>query len=158
MWAPGRTFRLAQGEVGKCEQISPIMTSISEPWRRRGLVLTHPWSDRRLMSFCMGLPYTHVCADALPKLVLRQAMADRLPPGLLAHRGKADLSEVARRAVEGPQRPYVKEGLRLARNQPEWFSAGEVAEIESEFDAGQSFAPAIRVAMFASWVRWCNAG
>ena len=136
-WAPGRTFRLAQGEVGKAEQIGPILSSISEPWRRRGLMLTHPWSDRRLMSFCMGLPYEHVCADALPKVVLRQAMEGRLPGGLLAHRGKADLSEVARRAAEGSERHYVEEGLRLARSQPEWFSAGEVAEIESEFESGR---------------------
>lgn len=157
-WAPGRVFRMAQGEVGLPDHLGPTLTTISEPFRRLGISLTHPWSDRRLMSFCMGLPYVHVQRGGLTKIVLRQAMEGRLPGGLLVHRGKADLSEVVNRAVQGPERPYIEEGLRLARSQPEWFDGSAVDTIEADFRSGKLPSGAIRVAMFASWVRWCNAG
>jgi hypothetical protein len=118
--------------------------------------LRHPWADRRLMSFCMGLPYIHVRAEAMTKIVLRQAMTDRLPQFLLAHNGKAALSEVVDRAVTGSERATVMEGLALARRQPEWFSATAVAELEDEVEAGKSFGMATRTAMFARWLRWCD--
>ncbi len=51
----------------------------------------------------MGLPFEHVVADGKAKLILRQAMADRLPQLVLRRRGKSDLSEVARRAARGPR-------------------------------------------------------
>jgi hypothetical protein len=157
-WAPGRVFRLAQSEVGAPEHLGPTFTAISEPYRRRGIQLSHPWCDRRLMSFCMGLPYSHIQRGGLAKIVLRQAMEGRLPPGLLAHAGKADLSEVVVRAALGPERPYVEEGLRLAQAQPQWFDATAVAGLEAEFRSGASLGSAARVAMFAWWLNMCNAG
>lgn len=157
-WAPGRVFRLAQAEVGTPGQIGPIMTSISEPFRRLGISLSHPWSDRRLMSFCMGLPYEHIQRGGFTKIVLRQAMEGRLPPGLIVHRGKADLSEVSQRATRGPERPHLEAGLRLARSQPQWFDRAALDTIEADFRSGKSSSAAVRVAMFATWVRWCNAG
>lgn len=156
-WCLGRAFRQAQAQVGTARYLSPMMTSMCEPWRRRGILLTHPWADRRLMSFCMGLPYEHVRKHSVPKVILRQAMAARLPPELVAHNGKADLSEVANRAARGHEREYLMEGLRLAREQPDWFDAGEVAEIQREFESGGAVSPASRVAMFAWWLRWCEA-
>lgn len=156
-WAPGRVFRLAQSEVGLPEHLGPTFTSISEPFRRRGVLLSHPWCDRRLMSFCMGLPYVHVCKGGLGKIVLREAMDGRLPPALLAHGGKADLSEVLVKAALGRERPYVEEGLRLARSQTAWFDPDAVANVEAEFQSGDSLGRAVRVAMCGWWLRWCNA-
>jgi asparagine synthase (glutamine-hydrolysing) len=158
-WRPGRTFSLVQSAVGQLEHVGPVFTAASDPWRRYGICLTHPWSDRRLMSFCMGLPYEHVIdgAAGLSKLVLRQAMADRLPEPILARRTKADISEVTRRAVRGPQRGYLTEGLAIARTQPEWFDKSAVDEFEQEFESGEGEANATRTAMLAWWLRWCEA-
>lgn len=156
-WRPGRFFRYAQAEVGKAEQMGPILTSIGDPWRRRGVALSHPWSDRRLMSFCMGLPYEHVIrSEGVRKVILRSAMMDRLPPEVTHRRGKADISEVAQRQARGPAHDHLKEGLRLAREQNEWFDPGEVTALEARFDAGKAEAPALRVAMFAWWLHWCD--
>jgi asparagine synthase (glutamine-hydrolysing) len=156
-WSPGRAFRLAQMGVGVPEQIGPVFTNIGQPWRPRGVLLTHPWADRRLMSFCMGLPYVHIQAEGLTKVVLREAMSERLPGSLLERRSKANISEVAERAARGPERHHVKRGLALARSQPGWFDPDTVKAIETDFDAGDDFAAALRVAMFASWLRWCGA-
>lgn len=157
-WRLGRAFRVAQEAVGLTEQIGPVFTNIGQTWRPRGLQFTHPWCDRRLMSFCMGLPYPHVVADGLTKVVLRQAMADRLPAEVLRRRGKADISEAARRGAREVNLQHVKEGLALARRQPDWFNPTAVDQIESTFDAGEvgSDAPALRVAFFSTWLDWCG--
>lgn len=155
-WAPGRTFRRAQGSVGMAEQMAPVFTAISEPWRRRGITLSHPWSDRRLMSFCMGLPYEHICAGAVSKKVLRQAMNCRLPREIVRRRDKASLAEASRRRAYGSERPYVLEGLRIARRMPDWFAAEAVQSVEYDFRAGRGEAEALRVAMFALWLQWLD--
>jgi asparagine synthase (glutamine-hydrolysing) len=156
-WQPGRVFRRAQMGVGGVAQIGPVMTAISEPWRRRGITLTHPWSDRRLMSFCMGLPYQRVCPQGRTKVVLRDAMAERLPPEILGRPHKANLAGASERAAYGPNLPYVRTGFALAREQPEWFDRAAVDTLEADFERGYSVAGALRLAMFASWVRWCEA-
>jgi asparagine synthase (glutamine-hydrolysing) len=155
-WAPGRAFRLAQGGVGTAEQMAPVFTAISEPWRRRGVSLCHPWSDRRLMSFCMGLPFEHVCTGTISKLVLRQAMHERLPHEIVMWVRKADISEASRRRARGPEHAYVREGFRLARQQAEWFDPAVVDDIEAKFDTGEGDGSALRVAMFAWWLNWCE--
>lgn len=158
-WSLGRFFRRAQGEVGKPEQMAPVFTAISDPWRRRGICLSHPWSDRRLMSFCMGLPYEHVLDPGRrTKVVLRQAMADRLPPEVRERRGKADISEAARRAAFGRDRDRIRRGLELARTQSGWFDAQTVSSIAATFEGGTGEAEAARVAMFAWWLDWCERG
>jgi hypothetical protein len=109
------------------------------------------------MSFCMGLPYEHVCMGAVSKVVLRQAMYERLPHEVVMRGDKANISEASRRRARGPERAYLDEGLRLARRQPEWFDPATVNEIEKKFEAGEGEGPALRVAMFAWWLDWCGA-
>lgn len=157
-WRPGRAFRLAQSEVGLTEQVGPVFTHIAQTWRQRSLLFSHPWNDRRLMSFCMGLPFNHVVADGVTKVVLRQAMSGRLPDAVLLRHTKSDISEAARNAARGPQVGFVTEGLKLAREREGWFDAATVDSIRSGFEAGESRTEgsALRVAMFASWLRWCG--
>jgi asparagine synthase (glutamine-hydrolysing) len=157
-WAPGRTFRRAQGIVGEPEQIGPVFAAISQPWRPRGVSLSHPFSDRRVMSFCMGLPFEEVCSQGQTKLILRRAMAERLPGDIVNRRGKASLAEAARRRAFGPERPYVIEGFRLARRHPEWFNAEAVDEVAAGFKTGTDEVASLRLAMFAWWLDWCERG
>lgn len=157
VWAPGRAFAAVQRTAGDPEYLGPMLTQIAYPWRLRGIATSHPFTDRRLMSFCMGLPYEHVYRGGWSKIVLRQAMHDRLPYDVVTRPGKADISEVARRAAYGRDLDYVKAGLRLARQQTDWFDANAVAEIESSFLAKRNnLAIALRVSMMGWWLRWCE--
>jgi hypothetical protein len=109
------------------------------------------------MSFCMGLPYEHVVrSDGLTKVVLREAIKDRLPSEIVNRRGKANISEVARRAAFGRDIAHVEQGLKLARRQTDWFDPSVVKSAEDTFNQGLGEARALRIAMFAWWLNWCE--
>ena len=50
-----------------------------------------PFLDRRLVSFCLSLPGEQLMEGGWPKIILRRAMADRLPDAVRWRRGKEHL-------------------------------------------------------------------
>jgi asparagine synthase (glutamine-hydrolysing) len=152
LWAPGRLFRQGQAQMGGSDYVGMVMTGAADRWRPRGIALSHPFGDRRVMSFCMGLPYTAVKPEGRTKAVLREAMVGRLPEAVRERHGKADISEVLRRAVGGRHRTLVLAGLELATGLDHWFDATQVDTVREDFEGGRSEALATRVAMLAFWL------
>lgn len=58
-----------------------------------GVEPRYPFADRRLVELCLALPPEQRLRDGLTRSILRRAMADRLPPALLARPGKARLGD-----------------------------------------------------------------
>ena len=50
-----------------------------------------PFLDIRIVQFCLTLPWQQLQVDGWPKIVLRRAMRDRLPPTIIWRRGKQHL-------------------------------------------------------------------
>ncbi|MEE9588072.1 MAG: asparagine synthase-related protein, partial [Hyphomicrobiaceae bacterium] len=50
-----------------------------------------PFLDRRVVAFCLSLPGEQLLRGGWPKIILRRAMADRLPDAVRWRRGKEDL-------------------------------------------------------------------
>jgi asparagine synthase (glutamine-hydrolysing) len=59
-----------------------------------GLVASHPFLDRRLIEFALGIPGRLLLTNGLTKLVLRQALAGRIPEIIRTRRDKADYSQL----------------------------------------------------------------
>ncbi|MES2033621.1 MAG: asparagine synthase-related protein [Pseudomonadota bacterium] len=50
-----------------------------------GIDLRDPTADRRLVEFCLSLPTSVYFSDGMPRSIARKALADRLPPDVLAN-------------------------------------------------------------------------
>jgi asparagine synthase (glutamine-hydrolysing) len=53
---------------------------------RFGVDVRTPLADRRLVEFCLAVPEEHHMTNGQPRLLIRRAMAGRLPPNTLAAR------------------------------------------------------------------------
>ncbi len=58
---------------------------------RYGVLPLHPFLDRQLFEFCLALPGDQRVENGWPKIVLRRAMRDLLPEGVLWRTGKEHL-------------------------------------------------------------------
>jgi asparagine synthase (glutamine-hydrolysing) len=56
-----------------------------------GIEPRDPLLDRRIVAFCLTLPGEQLLRGGWPKIILRRAMADRLPDTVRWRRGKEDL-------------------------------------------------------------------
>jgi asparagine synthetase B (glutamine-hydrolysing) len=67
-----------------------------------GIEPRDPFLDRRVIDFCVRLPGEQRLAGGWPKIILRRAMAGRLPEAVRWRRGKEHLGWVFTRALVGP--------------------------------------------------------
>lgn len=65
--------------------------------------LRHPFFDRRVAEFILGLPGSQLCGNGRSKLILREAMRGILPEKVRTRRGKAEFSEPIDRELRGRQ-------------------------------------------------------
>ncbi|MFZ5879254.1 MAG: asparagine synthase-related protein [Chloroflexota bacterium] len=70
---------------------------------RHALELRHPYRDRRLVEFALGLPAYLLYNRGFRKYILRVAMRDILPPPILARRGSTSLLPLFVRGQEREQ-------------------------------------------------------
>lgn len=154
-WWPGRTF--AVREMGAVSPVLLPMTMelLDSIWSRRGIEIAHPFLDRRVVEFCLGLPWTQKLRGGFTKSVLRNAMSDRLPTDITARAAKADLSAPFINSVLGQERTFVLEGLSLAAsNGTTWWSSEGLRRLGESFADGEDPFEAYRVAILAHWYRW----
>lgn len=60
----------------------------------RGIVLTHPFLDRRVVSLCLGIRSRLRAVPGRQKHILATAMRDVLPTEIVRRRGKGDFNEI----------------------------------------------------------------
>jgi len=66
---------------------------------RLGLDMRHPFADRELVELLLSLPCAVKCDPLLPKALLRDALADLLPPVVRDRPTKSDSRPIAKRRV-----------------------------------------------------------
>ncbi len=75
---------------------------------RVGIEPRDPFLDLRVISFCVSLPAQQMLADGWPKIVMRRAMAGRLPEAVRWRRGKQHLGWAFTNAVMDTQRDQLR--------------------------------------------------
>jgi asparagine synthase (glutamine-hydrolysing) len=151
LWAPGRRFTAQQSLAGEPTQLGMVAREVAEPYRDVDVVDAHPFFDRMLMTFCMGLPWQMVHGGTTPKLLLRELSRRRLPHVFNEHVRKANLSEYYDTAVFGVERDAVAAGLDLAEKRPEWVEPAGLARVRTDFEQHADSWMASRVAMLMLW-------
>ena len=152
LWNPGRRFAQYVKLAGDPLQVGVYTPDIAMAARGTSLVLAHPFLDRRLMTFCMGLPWDAICGDFTPKRLLRELARRHLPAFLHTGPTKAVLDEYYEAAVFKHEKELARQGLDLAASRPELCDPGGVVKLRQEMEHEQaSFAPS-RVAMVMLWL------
>lgn len=152
IWAPGRRFRAQQMLAGSAAQLATVAVEVGAAFVGRPVEAAHPFLDRRLMTFCMGLPWQAVHGLVTPKLILRELAKRRLPAEFTQAVRKADLSEYYDTAVFGHERAAVRRGLELALGRPEFVNIDAVRRVEHEFESCVRSWTASRIAMLMLWL------
>lgn len=106
-----------------------------------GVETRHPFYDSRVLELCIGLPPTQRLRNGVSRVILRNAVADLLPPKIGQRRDKANLGpsftyklitferERVRQLLEAPQEigPYVDlDALRATHRR--WLERGSVRD------------------------------
>jgi len=65
----------------------------------RDIYISHPWTYRPLVEFCLALPLSQLLCGGETRFILRQTMRDILPPKILHRRSKGLVSEPLARAI-----------------------------------------------------------
>ena len=157
-YRPGRMGRWAAGQAARPEALTQATSVAALSWAQHGVAVGHPFLDPDLVAFAVTLPWQHRLSGGYQKVVLRRAMADRLPESVLRRRTKADLSVAFYRAVMGPQARRVSEGLDAARDDTDHFDPKGVETVRQSVTQGEDLVTATRVALLASWLHWCRMG
>jgi asparagine synthase (glutamine-hydrolysing) len=102
---------------------SPILPVALERYDRaagaHGIDVRHPLLDRRLAELCLALPWRMLCQRGVSKRVLRLALADRLPPDVLAPKWDESVAWSTFLGLQGLLREWCLDmlhtGLRVGR-------------------------------------------
>ena len=129
-------------------QIASLVGGIAaQSATRRGEVadLRHPLLAQPLLELCLGIPVTRLVQGGRDRGLARDAFADRLPPPVLARRGKGRLSAHYGRIVArslGELRPLLLEGRLAAAgliDRADWESALSVESLIWQGGVGRIF-------------------
>jgi asparagine synthase (glutamine-hydrolysing) len=119
-------------------------------WQDLDGAVAHPFLDRRLVEYALVVPAEQRIAGGLSKVLLRQAMGNRLPRSVADRRDKAVLSSTFDRAVRGPQRDLLHEGLERAR--PVLDQLGRRApDVETDLGTSSGVFRLYRTAIIGHW-------
>jgi asparagine synthase (glutamine-hydrolysing) len=72
-------------------KIAHVQETLARSAAEAGLEICDPFGDRRLMAFCLALPPSQKVQGTLTRVVVRRALADRLPPLVRDRPGKTRL-------------------------------------------------------------------
>jgi len=81
-----------------------------------GVTPRDPFTDRRLVEFCVRLPQAQRCGDGWNKVVLRRAMAGRLPDAVRWRQGKQHFGWAFTRAMMDAMREPMREAIEQQRS------------------------------------------
>jgi asparagine synthase (glutamine-hydrolysing) len=115
-----------------------LLTKMDIATMAASLEARSPLLDHRLAEFVARLPVGHKLSARRSKIVLREAMADILPPSILA-RGKSGFMAPVGAWLRGPLRPMfedlVPSGEAVRRG---WVSAAGVRRLYADHESGRT--------------------
>ena len=119
------------------------------------LDLRHPYQDKRLITFCLGLPWEQKNRDGWEKFILRKAMKDMVPDDI---RWRKVRDEVGWEYVKTFAQLVYPEFEAIANDKNnrifEYFDYPAVQEIIKKYkDGKQDYANIIRIYGLDSWFR-----
>lgn len=81
-----------------------------------GVTPRDPFTDRRLVEFCVRLPLAQRCGDGWNKVVLRRALAGRLPDAVRWRQGKQHFGWAFTRTMMDAMREPMREAIEQQRS------------------------------------------
>jgi asparagine synthase (glutamine-hydrolysing) len=123
----------------------------------------HPFLDRRLVEFCLGLPGEQRLRAGWPRAIQRQAMAGILPETIRWRRTKGSPAQYTVRALLTAGLPELGQMLRGAGPAAEWIDLEAArrnyaqlcqAAEQGDFTWQRSWVPAYRLTRVASVAAW----
>lgn len=131
--------------------LSNITAAAHQIWSALPGGVFHPFLDRRVVEYALSLPTAQRVRRGRSKVLLRQAMAGRLPPIVADRPGKANISHPFVSALQGAQRSILHEGLALATTQLRDFNTETVPALNEHMSASDMYR-AYRFACVAFWL------
>lgn len=105
--APSEAWRRLRWRLDSGEE-AVAMTRFDRMSLDHGVDLRHPMYDRRLVALALATPDDARIGGGRNRVVLREAMRDRLAPEVYARTGKADLTPLLLAALRAPDvRPHL---------------------------------------------------
>ncbi|HEY2955779.1 MAG TPA: asparagine synthase (glutamine-hydrolyzing) [Candidatus Eisenbacteria bacterium] len=113
-----------------------------------------PFLDYRLVEFVFSLPDEQRIEGATTKAILRRALADRIPPGVLGRRDKMGFETPADRWLRERYAGEVRRRLLEPGPIHDWIEPGALAEALEEYLAGREIGLQVwRWLSLDSWAR-----
>lgn len=153
--SPGRIGRIFASE--ERQSMSPgvlpiVLETIEEQWARRGIEVAHPFLDRRVVEFCLGLPRKQKIRNGLAKIVLRNATRKALPASVTERAEKAELGSTLLSSLNREIFHTVETGLLLEASNPSpWVPSEDVMALAERFRRGSDSVQAYRLAFVGYW-------
>jgi len=155
----GRLFATEEKQSMSAGVLPAVVETIDEQWARRGIRAAHPFLDRRVVEFCLGLPREQKVRLGLTKVALRNGANALLPAKVTARAEKAELGSSLLSAIGGQSFHMVETGLDLALSNPfPWVEPERVAQLAEQFRRDREGIGAFRVAYVAFWRDWLHRG
>jgi asparagine synthase (glutamine-hydrolysing) len=131
------------------------IAELTQLGRRLGLEIVHPLLDRRLVEFAVSLPAWEACRGGIPKRVLREAFAHRLPRQVVDARGYVVPAAIYRREIADRQSAKVWNLLTDMRAADLGFvSQSLLRSAYARFQGGEDLPPTFwRALCLEAWLR-----
>ncbi|HVL33993.1 MAG TPA: asparagine synthase-related protein, partial [Actinomycetota bacterium] len=157
-WAPGRLFPKNE-RLSVDPGVAPaVLELIDELWALRGIEVAHPFGDRRLVQFCLGLPREQKVRGGMTKIVLRNAVRDVVPSEVVDRAAKAEMGSAFVKGLLTEGKSVVQEGLSSLRANPSpWTNPTGAGRLAERYGEGHDAFDALRVAFVAEWRGWISA-
>jgi asparagine synthase (glutamine-hydrolysing) len=153
-WRPGASFAANERLLLHPGVAPAVLEAIDEAWLQRGIEPAHPFMDRRVIEYCMGLPREQKVRAGYTKVVLRNAMRGVLPTEVTDRAAKAEMGSSFIAGLLGTGWGPLSQGLSLApSNLSHWLGPNAFARM-AQAD-GPSLEP-YRTAFLAIWRAWAD--
>jgi asparagine synthase (glutamine-hydrolysing) len=153
-WRPGLSFAANERSMLDNGAAPAVLEAIDETWLARGITPAHPFTDRRLIAYCLGLPREQKVRLGMTKVVLRNAMRGSLPPEVTERAVKAALGTSFFAGLSGTGQVPLRKGLSLAlSNMDAWVLPEAIASMRDMPLAGPE---PFRTAFLAIWRSWVD--
>lgn len=126
-----RTARSAQALMFGTPQVALNLRTFAEYGGAWGVELRHPFMDRRLIEFCLGMPPTQSFRGGRSRAVMRDAMHGIVPDRVATRPGKTDLAPLFRYLWRDVDKLIQEIPATTSQFLDRWVNRERVAELSS---------------------------
>lgn len=150
---PGASFTANERLLLNPGVAPAVLEAIDEAWIAKGIEPAHPFTDRALIAFCLGLPREQKVRAGMTKIVLRNAMRGLLPPEVTERAAKAEMAGSFFAGLSGSVGGPLSKGLALApSNLSPWVHQHAIEAMSADGGSVEAF----RTAFLAIWRAWAD--